>query len=105
MSSTPVGVVEPLDVVLAEIAADLHLDQLKRNLSRIGEAMHAADRDVDRLVLMDGADILADRDLGRAPDDDPMLGAVEMLLQRKARAGFHHDALDLIARAGIDALV
>src|ERR1044071_9568028 len=50
-----VGVVEALDVVLAEIAADLHFDQLERDFPRIGEPMHTADRNVDRLVLMHGA--------------------------------------------------
>jgi hypothetical protein len=34
-----VDVVEPQDVALAEIAADLHLDQLQRDLAGIGEAM------------------------------------------------------------------
>src|ERR1044072_3556740 len=73
-STSSVSVVEALDVVLAEIAADLHLDQLERDFSRIGEAMDAADRDIDRLVLVHGA------------DDDPVLGAMEMLLQREPRA-------------------
>ena len=46
--SASVDVVEAHDVVLAEIAADLHLDQLERDLAGIGEPMNAADRDIDR---------------------------------------------------------
>jgi hypothetical protein len=34
-----IDVLEPYDVVLAEIAADLDLDQLQRDLAGIGEAV------------------------------------------------------------------
>ena len=104
-SVAAVLVVEAYDVVLAEIAADLHLDQFERDLAGIGEPMDAADRDVDRFVLVDRADVAVDRHFGGALDHDPMLGAMEVLLQRQLGAGFHHDALDLVARASVDALV
>ena len=45
--STAVNVVETLNVVLAEIAADLHLDQFERNLARIGQTMREAQRAID----------------------------------------------------------
>ena len=44
--------VEPDDVVLAEIASGLDLDQLERDLAGIGEPVDRADRDIDRLVLV-----------------------------------------------------
>src|SRR5579885_635951 len=44
-------------------------------------------------------------DFRRPLDDDPMLGAMKMLLQRKPCPGLHHDALDLVARPGIDRLI
>ena len=41
MGYAPVDVVEAHDVVLAQIAADLHLDQFKPNLAGVGEPMDA----------------------------------------------------------------
>ena len=45
-----IDVVEAHDVVLAEIAADLHLDQFERHLPGIAEPMNAADRDINGFV-------------------------------------------------------
>ena len=54
--SRPVIVVlDAHDVVLAEIAAGLYLDQLKVDLARIFEAMPGTARNVDRLVLVQEA--------------------------------------------------
>src|SRR5262249_37228234 len=50
-----IDIVQPDDVVLAEIAAGLHLDKLQRDLAGIGKTMNRADRYVDRLVLLDHA--------------------------------------------------
>src|SRR5690606_34728776 len=50
-SGATVDVVQPHDVVLAEVAAGLHLDQLQRHLARVAQAVHAAERDVGALVL------------------------------------------------------
>jgi hypothetical protein len=61
---TVIDVLEPHDVVLAEIAADLHLDQLQQDLAGIGEAVHRADRHIGGFVLVIEAHVLADRDLG-----------------------------------------
>jgi hypothetical protein len=36
-----INIIEPHDVILAQIAANLHLDQLQRNFPRVGEAMDA----------------------------------------------------------------
>ena len=41
-----VGVLEAHDVVLAEVTARLHLDDLERHLARVGEAVCVAERDV-----------------------------------------------------------
>ena len=74
-------------------------------LAGIGHAVHAADRQIDRFVLVHEHDLAAARHLRRALDDDPVFGAMEVLLQRQPLAGLHDDALDLIARAMIDRLV
>src|SRR5215469_10666328 len=80
-SVTAVHVVNPNDVVLAEIAASLYLDQFERDSARISQAVHRADRDVDRLVFVHHPDILADRHFGGAAHDDPVLSAMMMLLK------------------------
>jgi hypothetical protein len=100
-----IDIVETHDVVFAEIGADLHLDQFERDLSGIGEPVRAADRNIDRVVFLHRADLAVDGDLRRALDHDPVLGAMEMLLQRQLGAFLHDDALDLIARAHVDALI
>jgi hypothetical protein len=56
----------------------LHLNQLERGLARIGEPVNAADWDIDRLIFMHDAHVVAERDLRRTLDDDPMLRAMEM---------------------------
>src|SRR5579872_4965697 len=80
---TAIIIVEADDIVLAEITADLNLDQLKLYLSRIEEPMNAADRNVDRLVFVDDTYFGADSDFGSASHHHPMFGAVEVLLQRQ----------------------
>src|SRR5947209_4614948 len=104
-SNPVIGILEPDDIVLAEIGAGLHFDQLEIDLARIGHAMDATDRQVDRLVLMHEMRFVVAHDFRRALHDDPVLGAVEVLLQRQLRARLHDDALDLVTRAIVDALV
>jgi hypothetical protein len=41
-----VNIIKAYDVVLAEIASNLNLDQFERNFSGVGKPMNAADRDV-----------------------------------------------------------
>jgi hypothetical protein len=45
-------VLEAYDVVLAQVAAGLHLDQLEIDLDGIGQPVTGADRQVDRSVLV-----------------------------------------------------
>ena len=52
MSLAQIVVLDADDVVFAEIAAGLHLDQFERNLARIFHAMRGADGNIDRLVLV-----------------------------------------------------
>jgi hypothetical protein len=54
--------------------------------------MHATYRQIDRLVLVHKMNLIVAGDLGRSLDDDPMLGAMEMLLQGVGReiAGTMH---------------
>src|SRR5258708_12414131 len=95
---------EENDVVMAEVAPDLHLDQFEGDLAGVGEAMNAADRDVDRFVFVHAAHVLAERDLGRSLHHNPVPRAVEMLLQRKLASGLHANAFDAVAWRPIDIL-
>src|SRR5580765_6237484 len=96
---------EAHDVVLAEVAARLHLDEIERQLPGVLEPVLHPDRNEHRFVLRNEELVLAARDLRRPRDHDPVLGAVVVHLQRKRRARLHHDALHLEALAGVDALV
>ena len=82
------------DVVFAQIAAGLNLDQVKRYLAWIFQPVNGADRDIDRFVLVHGLDRLIHRHARGALHDDPVLRAVMMLLQRQPPAGLDDDTLD-----------
>src|SRR5207245_4497001 len=94
----PVVVLQPHDVVLADVIAGLHLDHHAVDGAGIREAMRRADLDVGRLVRPQKSLLLGIDDLRRAGDHDPVLAAVVVQLKRKARARLHDDALDLEAR-------
>src|SRR5580704_16138786 len=104
-SFTVIDVVDSDDVILAEIASGLNLDQLQVDLAWIGEPVRRANRQVDRFVLVDERHFVIKRDLGGAAHDHPVLGAVVVLLQGQAPARAHDNALDLVARALVDALI
>src|SRR4051794_32055534 len=80
-SSPSIVILKPHDIVLAEIASGLHLDQLQHDLAWIFEPVDCADRNIDRLVLVHRLNKVIDGYPCHAPHDDPVLGAVKMLLQ------------------------
>ena len=51
-SGAPIVILDTDDIVLAEIAAGLDLDQLQQNLAGILQPVDGADRDIDRFVLV-----------------------------------------------------
>ena len=104
-SAPLVNIVETHDVVFAEIAAGLDLNQLQLDLAGILQPVDSANRDIDRFVLMHDFDQFVDSHLRRAAHHDPVFGAVKMLLQREPAARLHDNALDLIARPRVDALI
>ena len=79
--SASVDVVEAHDVVLSDIAADLHLDQFERDLAGIGEPVNAFDWDINGFVFVHAAHVVAERDLGCPFDHDPVLRAMKVFLQ------------------------
>ena len=75
---------EPLTVrITTGSKTEVKEAEAKREVkSAVGKAMNGADRNVDRLVLVHGAEFVADRDFGIAAHDNPMLGTVPVPLQR-----------------------
>ena len=67
--------------------------------------MHAAQRDVGALVLVQVEHTIVAGDLGHARHHDPVLGALAVFLQAQCRARLDHDALDLEAVANADRVV
>jgi hypothetical protein len=71
----------PRDVVLAEIAADLHLNEFEIDLAGIVQTVSPADRHINRLVLVQHLHFVAD---GNVPGiDHPVLCAVMVQLKRQ----------------------
>lgn len=75
------------DVVFAKIGAGLDFDQLKRDLPLIGKPVRLANRDIDGLVFRQQPGFVANRYRCGALDDDPVLRAVIVFLERDAVAG------------------
>src|SRR5689334_22797964 len=92
------------DIVLAEIAPGLHLDQFEHDLAGIFKPMGGADRDIDRFILVHVLDQLIDGHPRGTSHHNPVLGTMMMLLQRQPPARLHHDTLDLMTIAGVDRL-
>src|SRR5690606_34557900 len=83
------------DVVLAQVTARLHLDQLQHLRARVLEPVLRAQRDVGRLVGMQLEHVVVAGHACGAADYDPVLGAALVRLQRQARARLDLDPLDL----------
>ena len=97
-----VGVVVADNIVFAEIGARLHLDEMQRDLAGIFKPVPGAHGNEGQFILVQRHLLVAFGHLGGAGDDDPMLGAVMMHLQREDAAGLHHDVLHLDALAIVD---
>lgn len=96
-----VRVLEPYDIVLAQISARLHLDKVERYQSRVFDPVGDTDRDVRRLVLAKEHGFVPTGDAGGAVDHDPVLSPVVVHLQGKLFARFHGYLLDLKSLAGL----
>ena len=79
-----IGVLEADDIILAEIDADLNLDQFERDEAGIGEAVHGADRDVGRFILVQDARFVIDGDLAGALYDDPVLRSMDSVFAARS---------------------
>ena len=68
-----VGILKTNYVILSQVGAALHLYDVEGQAARIGEAVHAAQGQVNRLVLSQEDFFVVTGDDGGAIDDDPML--------------------------------
>src|SRR5690242_12818585 len=91
---------EPLDIVLAEIGAELHFDHAQRLRAWILQPVDFARRNVDITARSEAHLALSYRHQRLAAGDDPLLGALAVPLQRKLCAGPHEDFLHL--EPGVD---
>ena len=80
ISNPTVFILNPLDVILAEIITGLHFDQMNVFATRIFQSMQRLNRNVDGFVGINEHFLVADADFGHALDDGPMLTPTVMLL-------------------------
>src|SRR5215469_11799055 len=85
-SDAPVVVLVALDVVFAEVVADLDLDHFENLIAQIREPMSCAPSDVDVRAVAVPSRAVVDGDGGCAFDNHPMLAAMLMALVAQALA-------------------
>ncbi len=73
-------VIKSNDIVLAKIAARLHLDDFQRNAAGIGESMNFSYRYVCGLVFSQSEHLVAIGDLSRAGHQNLVFSTMVMLL-------------------------
>src|SRR5438876_8710102 len=104
-SLASVAILEAHDIILAEIGARLHFDDLERHGTGVLDAVLHAHRDIGRLVLLEEKDFVSAGHARGAGDDHPVLGPVMMQLQGERGAGVDVETLHLEARPALEAVV
>ena len=97
-----VVVLEPDDVVLAEVGTALHLDDHQLVVVLVGDPVGVLDADVDGLTRLHDDGLALDQAGGGAAHDDPVLGAVLVGLVGQPVVRLHDDPLHLVAVALLD---
>src|ERR1051325_7788371 len=97
LAGTAKVIVQPDDVVFAQIFAALHLDEDERFIARVFDAMRGADSNLDRLAGVHNYFFVVERDFRNARDFEPVLRALSMFLITQSLARQPLDALDLKA--------
>jgi hypothetical protein len=80
-SIPPISVLQPNNIVLAQIGADLDFNKGKRDLAWVVEPVGTAEGQIDTFVLSDQVLFGVKRDQCGAGNNHPMLGAVMVFLQ------------------------
>src|SRR5262245_1627287 len=89
---------ETFDVVLAEVGAELHLDDTQRLRAGILEPVDLAGWDIDIAARREPDLALAERDQRFAARDDPLLGALTVPLEGELGPGPDENFFDLETR-------
>jgi len=100
-----VHILKPHHVILAQIAARLHLEHFQRYLAGIFQSILRAEGDKSGFVLTGQESLVTARHLGRALDYNPLFCPMVVHLQRQCSAGLDGDALHLKTSPGVNALV
>src|SRR6185437_2622254 len=86
-SLAAVVILQPHDVVFAQVGPRLHLDDMEWDLPGVLDPMLDPDGDIGRLIFLEQENLVPSRDARGPRDDDPMLRPVMMQLQRQYGAG------------------
>jgi hypothetical protein len=90
---------ETHDVVLAQIVAELDLDERQQLVCAVAEAMIGLWWDVYVLAFIEAQGSISADNVGSAGDDDPVLTAPRVTLQTQARSRLDLKPLDFITTA------
>lgn len=97
-SSPPEVILQTHDVGFVQQRTHLHLDHFERKQGAIGQSVNLADRYIGVFANHQIGLASAHCDMRRAQHDQPVFGAVQVLLQTELLARMNPDALDKIAR-------
>jgi hypothetical protein len=97
----PVDIIEPLDVILVQLVAQLHLNDDGVGHPVVLEAMDGEDRDQYGVAQGDGPAVRAHRHGGGAGSNNPSFSPMSMALQRQTAAGDDAQSLHDITGTGI----
>src|SRR5690625_2073369 len=103
--TTPVVIVQTLNIVFAQIRSRLHFYQLQRDFPWVAQPVGHAHGNISGLIFGQKQGLIALLHLGGASDHNPMLRSVIVHLQRQTGAGFYGDAFNLITGARVHGIV
>src|SRR5690349_10742119 len=89
LAFTTITIFEAHDVILTQVGARLHFNDVQRNLARVFDAVLGAQGNVGGLIFLQQESLLPSRNPRCARHHYPMLGTVMMELQRHARTRLH----------------
>src|SRR5210317_1989592 len=98
-------IIKSLNIILTQQSPRLHLNDLKNLITRVGQAVLMANRDIDRLVGLNHLHHILQGHLSYATHNHPVFSAMLMALQGKAGPGRDCNAFDEEAVSGIEPLI
>ena len=93
---TAVVILQPLNIILAEIGSPLDFDKNERFVGGVLDAVGRAYRNIDGLTGLQRHVTSVESDLGKTLNDHPVFGPLRMLLITQALVRQDFDTFDLI---------